>query len=101
MARKKKTAAPLNDLLAAANPETLIDLIAELAKYHPDVRRECFDYLKKHVSLTAEQKIRSEGEIAMALWRELYTDLAELDNYGGGDYGTEDHVASLLELRNP
>jgi hypothetical protein len=72
MARKKKPADPLNDLLAAAKRETLIELIAHLAKYRPDIRRECFDYLKKHVTLTAEQKIRSEGEIAMALWWELY-----------------------------
>ncbi len=39
MARKKKTADPLTDLLAAAQPETLIRLIAELAEDRPDVRR--------------------------------------------------------------
>ncbi|KAF0218356.1 MAG: hypothetical protein FD174_2973 [Geobacteraceae bacterium] len=96
MARKKKTADPLTDLLAAAQPETLIKLIAELAEDRPDVRRECFDFLKKHVSLTAGQKVRSEGEIVMALWWELHPDLEELDDCGGGDYGTEDHVAGLM-----
>lgn len=96
MAKKKKPSDPLTDLLAAAQPETLINLIAELAAGRPDVRRECFDFLKKNVSLTAEQKTRSEGEIAMALWWELYPDLEELDDCGGGDYGTEDHVASLM-----
>ena len=43
MAKKKKPADPLNDLLAAADPEKLIELIAKLAKYRPDVRRACFD----------------------------------------------------------
>ncbi|MGO9018267.1 MAG: hypothetical protein ACLQVJ_07940 [Syntrophobacteraceae bacterium] len=97
MARKKKPADPLNDLLAAAKPETLIDLIAHLANSRPDMRRECFDYLKKHVTLSAEQQIRSEGEIAMALWWELYPDLEELDSYGGGDDGTVDQVAGLID----
>ncbi len=97
MVKKKKTADSLVDLLEAAKPETLIKLIAELAEDRPDVRRECFDYLKKHVSLTPAQKTRSEGEIVMALWWELSPDLEELDDCGGGDYGTEDHVADLLD----
>ena len=97
MVKKKKTADPLVDLLEAAKPETLITLIAELAIGRPDVRRECFDYLKKHVSLTPAQKTRSEGEIVMALWWELSPDLEELDDCGGGDYGTVDHVAGLLD----
>ena len=97
MVKKKKTADPLVDLLEAAKPEMLIKLIAELAEDRPDVRRECFDYLKKHVSLTPAQKTRSEGEIVMALWWELYPDLEELDDCGGGDNGTEDHVADLLD----
>jgi tetratricopeptide (TPR) repeat protein len=96
MARKKEPADPLNELLAAAKPETLTDLVVHLADFRPDMRRECFDYLKKHVSLTAEQKILSEGEIAMALWWELYPDLEDLDTYGGGDDETVDHVAGLL-----
>jgi hypothetical protein len=101
MAKKKKTSDPLVDLLEATKPETLIKLIAELAEDRPDVRRECFDYLKKHVSLTPAQKTRSEGEIVMALWWELFPDLEELDDCGGGDYWTEDRVADLLdEIQN-
>jgi hypothetical protein len=69
MAKKKKTADPLVDLLEAAKPETLITLIAELAEGRPDVRRECFDYLKKHVSLTPAQKTRSEGKIVVGVVR--------------------------------
>ena len=97
MARKKKPVDPLNDLLATAKPETLRDLVAHLSNFSAKMRRECFDYLKKHVTLTAEQKIRSEGEIAMALWWELYPDLQELDSYGGGDDRTMYHVASLID----
>ncbi|MGA2227414.1 MAG: hypothetical protein ABSH41_23510 [Syntrophobacteraceae bacterium] len=93
MARKKKPADPLNELLEAAKPETLINLIAHLSKFRPDIRRECFDYLKKLVTLNAEQQIRSESEIAMALWWELCPDLEELDTYGGGDDATVEHVA--------
>ena len=96
MARKKKPADPLKDLLEAAKPETLRDLVAHLSDFSPEMRRECFDYLKKHVTLTAEQKISSEGEIVMALWWELYPDLEELDTYGGGDDKTVDHVADLI-----
>jgi hypothetical protein len=52
--------------------------------------------LKKHVSLTTEQKILAEQEIALSLWLELSFDLEELDSYGGGDQGTVDNVADLL-----
>jgi len=33
----------------------------------------------------------------LALWSELAFDLDELDDYGGGDDATEDHVAELLD----
>ena len=97
MAKKNKPDDPLKDLLEAAKPETLRDLVAHLSNFSPEMRRECFDYLKKHVTLTAEQKISSEGEIAMALWWELYPDLEELDSYGGGDDRTVYHVAGLID----
>src|SRR5208283_1160664 len=97
MARKKKPADPLNELLEAAKLETLINLVAHLANSRPDMRRECFDYLKTHVKLNTEQKIRSEGEIAMALWWKLYPDLEDLDTYGGGDDGTVNQVAGLID----
>ena len=97
MARKKKPADPLNELLEAAKPETLKNLVNHLSGFGPEIRRECFDYLKNHVPLTTEQKIRSEGEIAMALWWELYPDLEELDTYGSGDDATVEHVAGLID----
>ena len=91
---------PLVELLEATKPELLIKLITELALYRPDVRRECFDYLKKHITLTTAQKSRSEGEIILALWCELYSDLEDLDERGGGDDDTEDDVAErMLEIQ--
>ncbi len=97
MAKKIIPADPLLELLEAAKPKLLIQMIADLAKFRPDVRRECFDYLKKHITLTTVQKSRSEGEIILALWGELYSDLEELDEYGGGDYDKEDYVAERMQ----
>jgi tetratricopeptide (TPR) repeat protein len=96
MAKKKRRQNPLADLLDAASPEVLANLIVRLASLRSDVRRECFEYLKKHASLSPEQKRRSEGEAVLALWSELVPDLDELDEYGGGDYGQTDHVGVLL-----
>ncbi|MBC2712103.1 MAG: hypothetical protein HGJ94_14305 [Desulfosarcina sp.] len=97
MARKKKQRDALAGLLAVASPKVLTDLILRLVIGRPDVRRECFDFLKTHVSLTDELEKRSEGEVILALWAELAPDLSDLDEYGGGDYTTEDHVAELLD----
>jgi hypothetical protein len=97
MAKKSKKEDALVELLAVASSKTLTDLIIQLATDRPDVRRECFDFLKTHVSLSKALEKRSEGEIVLALWSELAPDLSELDDYGGGDYATEDHVAELLD----
>ncbi len=96
MAKKKKRQDPLAALLTAASSEALTDLIVRLVSSRPDVRRECFEYLKKHASLSLEQKKRSEGEAVLALWSELVPDLDELDDHGGGDYVQEDQVGDLL-----
>lgn len=96
MARKQKQVGTLAELLTATPPETVVDLLVRLAATRPDVRRECFDYLKKHVALSDSRKKQSEGEILQALWSELAPDLSELDEYGGGDYDQADQVASLL-----
>jgi len=96
MARKQKQADALLELLAAAPSRILADLLAKLAATRPDIRRECFDYLKKHVSLSIEQKQQSEGEILLALWCELDPELSEQDEYGGGDYEQADRVSALL-----
>lgn len=96
MPRKKKPDDALATLLEAAPPRTVLELVIQLAATRPDIRRECFDYLKKHVPLPARQKKQSEGEVVLALWSELAPDLDELDEYGGGDYGMADHAATLL-----
>jgi len=96
MTRKNKQDDALAALLHAAPASTLSELVIRLAATRADVRRECFDYLKKHVHLSARQKKQSEGEILLALWSELDPDLCELDDYGGGDYDLKDHVADLL-----
>lgn len=96
MANKKQIADPLNNLLASAGPEVLQDLISALAIRHPEVRRKCFEYLKAHVPLSTTQKQTSDGEVVLALWEELYPDLEEMDDRGGGNYDVVDHVGDLL-----
>ncbi|MCF8127815.1 MAG: hypothetical protein K9N10_04830 [Deltaproteobacteria bacterium] len=96
MKKQKKQNDALIDLLANASSKVLTDLIRQLAANDPGVRRECFDFLKTHVSLSDKLKKRSEGEVILALWDELLPDLHELDDYGGGNYATEDYVAELL-----
>ncbi|MDF1590216.1 MAG: hypothetical protein P1P89_01775 [Desulfobacterales bacterium] len=97
MAKKPKKTDVLAELLAVASSRVLTDLVLKLAAGRPDVRRECLDFLKTHVSVSKALEKRSEGEIVLALWSELALDLGDLDEYGGGDYATEDHVAELLD----
>jgi len=97
MAKKPNRDDPLAILLANASQGTLTELLIRLARARPDVRRECFDYLKKHTALSPGQQRQSEGERLLALWAELAPDLDELDDYGGGDYEADAHVASLLD----
>ena len=87
---------PLEDIVQRADAGTLGLLIQQLAAARPDVRRECFEFLKANVPLPAEAAAEAEAEAIFALWGELEPDLAELDEYGGGDYDDQDHVESLL-----
>ena len=98
MSAKKKTKRqdPLRQMLEGAEKKILVELIEDLALMMPEVRRESFEYLKKHVKLSPDQKETSEGESIFALWGELEPDLDELDEYGGGNYSLEDHVTDLL-----
>ena len=61
MANKKRTDNALNNLLASAGPEILRDLVSTLAFRDPEVRRECFEYLKAHAPLSTTQKQTSDG----------------------------------------
>lgn len=96
MNAKKRKRDILPELLSAASPETLRNLLQHLATSQLEVRRECLEYLKKHVPLSSEHKKMSDGETVLLLWSELAPDLEELNEYGGGDYGLVDHVAGLL-----
>ncbi len=94
--RKNKSEDPLMRLVSAAEKDVLAGLILELAGREAEARRNCFEYLKKHVSLPMDEQGEAEGESLMALWMELEPDLSELNQYGGGDHRTEDHVGMLL-----
>ena len=101
MTRKKQDHGALTELLTTASAELLRDLICRLAASRPDVLRECLEYIKVHALLSEEQRNKSAGEAALALWSELEPDLAELDSYGGGEYSETDHVGGLLyDLQN-
>ncbi len=91
---KKDTA--LAELIAAAPTKALSDLILNLAGKDPEIRRECFDYLKENTAVSKMLKRQSEGEAIMSIWAELLPDLEDLDAHGGGPYGVEDRVWELL-----
>ena len=97
MAKKRKKGDALTELLGVATHKALSELILELATEFPEVRRECFDFLKSQVSISKSLEKRSEGEAIMALWSELAPLLEDLDSDGGGDNATEDLVAELLD----
>ncbi len=98
--KKGKPQGPLVELVEAAETEVLVSLVVLLAGMRPDVRRTCLEYLEEHVVLPPDGLAEAQGELAFSLWDELEPDLAELDQYGGGDYDTVDDVGGLLyELR--
>ncbi len=69
---------PLDALIRAADAATLGKLIKKLALSHPDVRRKCFEFLKKHVDVKPEIQADAEAGAIFALWEELEPDLSEL-----------------------
>ena len=75
----------LAELISAAPPKVLSDLILNIASQSSDVRRECFDFLKSRVSVSKRLEEKSEGEIVLALWSDLELDLDDMDRYGGSD----------------
>ena len=52
MAKKRKKGDALTALLGVATHKVLSELILELATEFPEVRRECFDFLKSQVSIS-------------------------------------------------
>jgi len=66
---KKDTA--LAKLIAAAPSTALSELILNLAENYPEIRRECFDYLKENTDVSKRLERQSEGEVIMFIWAEL------------------------------
>jgi len=87
---------PLTDILQKADSDILRRLVQNLAAARPDVRRECFDFLKAKVALPAAAEAEAEAQAIFALWDEIEPDLSELDEYGGGDYDLQDRVGQRL-----
>ncbi len=94
--KREKREDPLDTLITSAGSEILGKLIKELALARPEIRRECFEFLKDYVDMAPDEEAVSKAEIIFALWMELEPDLSELDEYGGGDYSTMGHVDELL-----
>jgi hypothetical protein len=63
-------------LLETASKAKLVGLIVRVTSLRPAVRRECLDYLNRHIALSPVRKKQSEGEELLALWAELAPDLA-------------------------
>ena len=61
MAKKPNKPDPLAEFLSVSSSEALQDLVLRLSAHRPDVRRECFDFLKTHVAASKELRERSEG----------------------------------------
>ena len=62
----------------------------------PEIRRKAIEFLQDRVKLDAQQENWRRGEIAIAIWDELEPDLAELDQFGGGERKQEERVGKLL-----
>ena len=94
--KKNKAPSRLGEIIRASDAAVLAQLVERLASARPDVRRECLDFLQQHAALASSAKADAEAEAVFALWEELEPDLAELDEYGGGDHNTQDYVGELL-----
>ncbi|MFZ2052899.1 MAG: hypothetical protein WAU81_01760 [Candidatus Aminicenantales bacterium] len=86
----------LSFLIRSADEKTLRRLILHLSNADILIRRRCLDFLLRSLRLPDDEASAAEAESALALWEELEGDLAELDEYGGADDETTDHVSSLL-----
>src|SRR3990172_3046086 len=94
--KKNKAARRRGEIIQASDTAVLRQLVERLASARPDVRRECLEFLRQHAVLAPPAKADAEAEAVFALWEELEPDLAELDEYGGGDHNTQDYVGELL-----
>ncbi|GAX61574.1 hypothetical protein SCALIN_C25_0021 [Candidatus Scalindua japonica] len=91
-----KNKEPLAELLNFAEKDDLVKLVLGLAARDNSIRRECLDTLKETVKVSNVLKEGAASSALLSLWRELEPELAELDEYGGGDHGQEDDVSEYL-----
>ena len=96
MGKKKTKKDVLDELIEAATPEALGELIREVASGDAGARAMCIDRLSSHENVSKALEERSAGEVALALWDELWPDLSELDSYGEYDHELGDNVYELL-----
>ncbi|MBI4524532.1 MAG: hypothetical protein HY695_12060 [Deltaproteobacteria bacterium] len=94
--KENRVTSHLAELVRAADAAVLGRLVERLAGKRPDIQRECLEFLQKQVASTVQTEADTEAAALFALWQELEPDLAELDEYGGGDHDTEDLVGELL-----
>lgn len=92
-----KAGIPLDKLLKSADASLLKELILQLTSTSPNIRRKCISFLKQHIQLPVEESQMVEAEEIFSIWEELELDLAELDEYGGGEESDEYYVSDLLE----
>lgn len=102
----------LAELLHEAERDTLERLVLHLAAGRPDVRRQCFDFLKDALpshageagqgraagapDRAADARARAETAAVLALWDEIEPELARIDENGGADWETADELAEQL-----
>ncbi len=86
----------LAQLLDATDRGALIELVRRLVALSPEAERTCFEYLREHTADAPNAKAQAAAGAAHALWSEIDPDLAGLDDFGGGDYATQDDVAERL-----
>lgn len=70
---KIKRKDPLDQLIQNASHEILGRLIKELSVGRPEIRRDCFEFLKEHVRLSSDDMSVSSGEMIFAIpgWKSL------------------------------
>ncbi len=86
----------LKELLTHVDKDNLIELIYKLAKSDNSAYSKIPEFLRIKVDVPENIKQKSDEEAIWSIWNDLEDDLSELDEYGGGDYDTEDSVAELL-----
>lgn len=92
--RRQKPDKPqeLAELVRSSDPADLRDLVVRLVAAHPELIEQCCAFLAARLP-TPEQ---AAAQTVFSLWGELEHDLAELDNYGGGDEEQQEMVGGLL-----